>query len=178
MAVRDDGLILERAIRIRSTPNRVLTAFFQPRDLAAWWEVSNAVTVPRPLAPYVVQWPPTHFSDEVLGRLGGTLHGTMMDYCEGTSFFLADLYYTPPEGAPIGPMALEIQARAIEDGRSTELSIRQSAENAGARWQRYFTVMEEGWDRALEALREHLEWSCVRPHREGTWAREKVKSEE
>ena len=171
MASHEGGLVFERAIRIRSTPERVLTAFFQPRDLAAWWDVSNAVTVPRLLAPYVVQWPPTHFTDEVLGRLGGTLHGTMMDYREGSSFFVADLYYTPPEGAPIGPMALEIRTRPIEDGRTTELVIRQSAEDEGARWQRYFAVMGAGWERALDALREHLEWSGVRPHRQSTWSR-------
>jgi uncharacterized protein YndB with AHSA1/START domain len=164
-------LVLERAIRIRSTPARVLSAFFQPRDLAVWWDVSNAVTMPRPLAPYAVQWPPTHFTDDVLGRLGGTLHGTMIDYREGASFFLADLYYTPPEGGPIGPMALEIETRPVEDGRTTELVVRQSAEDAGPRWQRYFAVMGEGWERALDALREHLEWSGVRPHRGSAWGR-------
>jgi hypothetical protein len=169
MPSETEGLVIQRAIRIRSAPQRVIAAFFETRDLAAWWDVSNAVTVPRPLAPYVVQWPPTSFSDEVLGRLGGTLHGTVMDFQGGASFFLADVYYTPPQGAPIGPMALEIQARPLEDGRSTELVIRQSADDEGPRWARYFAVMGDGWDRALDALREHLEWSGVRPHRGSTW---------
>lgn len=163
-----EGLLVERTIRIRSTPRRVVAAFFDPRDLAAWWDVSNAVTVARPLAPYAVQWPPTPFADEVLGPLGGTLHGMVMDVQEG-SFFLADVYYTPPEGAPIGPMALEVLARPIEDGRTTELTVRQSAESDGERGQRCFTVMAESWDRALDALREHLEWSGVRPHRGSPW---------
>ena len=94
-----------------------------------------------------------------------------MDIREGASFFLADLYYTPPEGAPIGPMALEVKAHPIEDGRTTEMSIRQSADDNGVRWQRYFGVMAEGWDRALDALREHLEWAGVRPHRGRIWER-------
>jgi uncharacterized protein YndB with AHSA1/START domain len=81
---REDGLELERTIRIRSTPERVLTAFSRPRALAVWWDFSNAVTVARPLAPYAVQWPPSHFTDDVLGRLGGTLHGTVLDYREGS----------------------------------------------------------------------------------------------
>jgi uncharacterized protein YndB with AHSA1/START domain len=161
----EDGLLIQRAMRIRATPARVLAAFFDPKDLAAWWDVSNAVTVARPLGPYAVQWPPTSFADEVLGKLGGTLHGTVMDFREGTSFFLAEVYYTPPEGAPIGPMAIEVQVRPLEEGRSTELAIRMSAEDEGARWQRYFAVMGDGWDRALEGLREHLEWSGLRPPR-------------
>ena len=167
----EGALVIERAIQIRASPGRVLSAFFQPRDLAAWWGVSNAVTVARPLAPYAVQWPPTHYTDEVLGQLGGTLHGTVMDIRDGASFFLADLYYTPPEGAPIGPMALEVEAHPLADGRTTEMRIRQSADGNGARWQRYFGVMAEGWDRALDALREHLEWAGVRPHRGSIWER-------
>jgi hypothetical protein len=169
MAREGDGLVIERAIRIRSTPARVLGAFFDPRDLAEWWDVSHAVVVPRPLAPYAVQWPATTFRDEVLGRLGGTLHGMLMDVREGASLFIADAYYTPPDTAPIGPMALEVQVRGIEDGRTTELTLRQSAVDEGPRWRHYFEVMGGGWDRALEALREHLEWSGVRPHRSHTW---------
>jgi uncharacterized protein YndB with AHSA1/START domain len=164
-APQDQGLVLQRAMRIRSTPARVLAAFFDPHDLTVWWEVSHAVTVARPLGPYAVQWPPTTFTDEVLGRLGGTLHGTVMDVREASGFFLADVYYTPPEGAPIGPLALEVQTRPMEDGRSTELVIRQSGADEGPRWQRYFAIMGEGWDRALDALKEHLEWSGVRPPR-------------
>jgi Polyketide cyclase / dehydrase and lipid transport len=159
------GLLVQRAIRIRATPDRVLAAFFDRNDLSAWWEVSQCVTVARPLAPYALQWDPTSFADEVLGKLGGTLHGTMMDVRDGEGFFLADVYYTPPEGAPVGPMALDVQVRPSEDGRSTELAVRMSADDEGPRWQRYFAVMAEVWDRALDNLREHLEWSGLRPPR-------------
>lgn len=156
-------------MRIRATPSRVLSAFFEPRDLEAWWEVYRSVTVARPLGPYAVQWPATDFEDDVLGRLGGTLYGTVMDFRPSSSFFVADLHYQPPQGAPLGPMALEVQTRGIEDGRSTELVVRQSTDEDGERWQRYFLVMGNGWDRALDALREHLEWSGVRPVQPRVW---------
>ena len=68
---------------------------------------SRAVTVPCPLGPTPIEWPSTEFKDEVLGRLGGTLHGMVMDYRPGASFFLAEVYWHPPDGDPIGPMALE-----------------------------------------------------------------------
>jgi hypothetical protein len=169
MAQDDQGLVIHRVVRIRSTPARVLNAFFDPGDLAVWWEASQAVVAARPLAPYAVQWPATPFRDEVLGRLGGTLHGMLMDYRYGSGFFLAEVYYTPPETAPIGPMALDLQVRPIEDGRTTELTLHQSAEDEEARWRHYFGIMGEAWDRALEALQVHLEWSGVRPHRSHTW---------
>jgi hypothetical protein len=169
MARHDQGLVIERVLRIRSTPARVLTAFFDARDIAAWWDASQAVVVPRALAPYAVQWPSTSFRDEVLGRLGGTLHGTLMDYSYGSRFFLADAYYTPPETAPIGPMALAVQVQPIDDGRGAELTLRQSADEEEPRWRHGFELMGEMWDRALDGLREHLEWSGVRPHRRHTW---------
>ena len=90
MAPRDEGLVVQRAIRIRATPERVLNAFFDPDDLATWWEVSRSVTLARPLGPYAVEWPATDFTDEVLGKLGGTLHGMVMDVTPGASFFVAD----------------------------------------------------------------------------------------
>ena len=159
MAPRDEGLVVQRAIRIRATPERVLNAFFNPDDLAKWWEVSRSVTLARPLGPFAVEWPATDFTDEVLGKLGGTLHGVVMDVSPGVSFFVADLYYQPPNGHTIGPMALNVQARPLDAGDSTELAVRLSADDEGPLSQRYFAIMGNGWDRALEALQVHLEWA-------------------
>jgi uncharacterized protein YndB with AHSA1/START domain len=167
MAPRDEGLVVQRAIRIRATPERVLNAFFNPDDLAQWWEVSRSVTLARPLGPFAVEWPPTDFTDEVLGKLGGTLHGVVMDVSPAVSFFVADLYYQPPSGHTIGPMALNVEARPLDAGLSTELAVRLSADDEGPLSQRYFAIMGNGWDRALEALRVHLELAGVRlPHAE------------
>ncbi|HQZ38476.1 MAG TPA: SRPBCC domain-containing protein [Vicinamibacterales bacterium] len=153
----EHGLVVQRAIRVRATPARVMAAFFDPDDLTAWWEVSRSVTLARPLGPFAVQWSPADFIDEVLGRLGGTLHGTVMDYEPEVSCLLADLYWQPPSGDPVGPMALSIEARPTGDGWTTEVAIRQSADENGPRWERYFHVMAGVWDRALLALKTHLE---------------------
>ena len=167
MAASEPGLVLQRAVRIRSTPKRVLAAFFDPADLAVWWEASRSVTLSCLLGPYAVQWPPTDYEDEVLGRLGGTLHGVVMDFRPALSFFLAEVYYHPPSGDPIGPMALSVEARAGGGERSVELVVRQTGDDEGPRWQRYFLVMENVWDRALESLRIHIEWSGVIDPRAG-----------
>ena len=68
------------SISIVAAPSRVMWAFFNPVALAAWWQTSRSVTVPRVLGAYAVEWEPTEFSDEMLGRLGGTFHGTVMEY--------------------------------------------------------------------------------------------------
>ena len=69
---------------------------------------STPCACPRPLGSYAVEWEPTEWRDEVLGRLGGTFHGTVMEFKPGREFFLADMYWLPPDGDPIGPMALEV----------------------------------------------------------------------
>ena len=145
---------------------RVLAAFFESRDLAAWWQVSRSVTVPRPLGTYAVEWPATSFRDDVLGPLGGAFHGTVMDYRPSQGFFVADAYWQPPEGEPVGPMALEVTCRAVGDGRATQVTVRQSAEDEGPRWQRYFELTGHGWERALWDMRDHFAREAARAARD------------
>ena len=111
-----------------------MAAFFDTKDLAGWWQVVRAVTVARPLGMYAIEWESTPFKDEVLGRLGGTFHGTIIDYRPNAAFFIAEAYWQPPEGEPIGPMALEVHCRPHGNGRSTMLTVRQSGEGEGPRW--------------------------------------------
>ena len=146
-----------RSITINAMPSKVLNAFFDPKALAVWWEVSRAICVPRPLGSYAVEWEPTLWRDDLLGRLGGTFHGTVMDFAEGREFFVAELYWHPPEGEAIGPMALEIRCLYTGPFR-TELHLRQSGcDPDSARWLRYYEVMESGWEVALSSLKKHLE---------------------
>ena len=62
---------------IVAPPATVLDAFFDPHALAVWWRAKRSVCVPRPLGSDAIEWEPTEWRDDVLGRLGGTLHGTV-----------------------------------------------------------------------------------------------------
>ena len=134
-------------------------AFFDPRALATWWHVTRSVTVPRVLGAYAVEWEPTEYTDEVLGRLGGTLHGTVMDYKADHEFFVADAFWLPPDGNPIGPMALEVtcELQRANNPQITLVKVVQSASEDGDRWKRYYEVIAPGWERALQALKKYLE---------------------
>jgi uncharacterized protein YndB with AHSA1/START domain len=134
---------------------RVARAFFDVQALRAWWGVSNAVVTPRTLGPYAIEWPATEFRDEVLGRLGGVFRGTVMQFDSLTGFFVADAYWLPPEGEPIGPMALDVSF-AYEDGR-TRVRVTQQGFEESARWRRYYDVIGVGWERALTSLKALLE---------------------
>lgn len=151
---------VERTIVIAASAGRVIRAFFDPYDLGRWWQVARSVTLPRALGAYAVEWSATHHRDAVLGPLGGAFHGTVVDYQDGVEFFVADAYWSPPEGDPIGPMAFAVQCAA--HGAETALTVRQSGDEDGPRWQRYFEVVGAGWDIALDDLKTYLESAAVR----------------
>jgi uncharacterized protein YndB with AHSA1/START domain len=135
---------------------RVMKAFFDPGALGAWWQVSHSVTTPRPLGPYAIEWPPTDFRDEILGRLGGVFRGTVMQFNPSTGFFVADAFWLPPDGDPIGPMALEVTLR-VETTGQTRVRVTQTGFEESARWRRYYEVIGFGWERALASLKALLE---------------------
>jgi uncharacterized protein YndB with AHSA1/START domain len=149
------------SVSIIASPARVLWAFFDPAALTAWWQAARTVTAPRVLGPYAIEWDPTDFKDAVLGRLGGTFHGTVMDYKPGQEFFVAEAFWLPPDGNPIGPMALEVkvESQRAKNPQITLVKVSQRAAEDGERWRRYYEVIAPGWERALQSLKRYLE-SC------------------
>jgi len=141
---------------IAAPTGRVMKAFFDADALTAWWQVSHSVTTPRALGPYALEWAPTDFVDDVLGRLGGVFRGTVMNVEPGRGFLVADAFWLPPDGDPIGPMALEVTLRAEASG-GTHLRVTQTGFEESARWRRYYEVIGFGWERALGSLKALLE---------------------
>jgi uncharacterized protein YndB with AHSA1/START domain len=146
---------LDLSIVIAAPADRVLKAFFDADALGAWWQVAHSVTTPRAFGPYAVEWAPTDFRDEILGRLGGVFRGTVVQFQPAEGFFVADAFWLPPDSDPIGPMALEV-ACVPTDGR-TRLRVTQSGFEDSVRWRRYYEVVGHGWTRALGSLKSLLE---------------------
>ena len=146
---------LDLSIEIAAPPTLVMRAFFDPDALGAWWSVARSVTTPRVLGPFVVEWRPTEFRDEILGRLGGVFRGTIMQFEAGRGFFVADAFWLPPDGDPIGPMALELTCAPADAG--TEVRVVQRGFEESVRWRRYYEVVTVGWQRALKSMKMLLE---------------------
>jgi uncharacterized protein YndB with AHSA1/START domain len=145
----------EQTLLIRCAPTRVMAAFFDPAALADWWQAIRSVTTPRPLGVYAIEWAPTAERDDMLGRLGGVFHGTVIEYLPGRELFIADAWWVPPDDEPIGPMALEVSC--MLEGASCRLRVRQSGFDDSPRWRRYYAVIARGWQSSLASLKEHLE---------------------
>jgi uncharacterized protein YndB with AHSA1/START domain len=143
------------SLTIDAPPAVVLDAFFNQDALASWWHVTRSLCVPRPLGVYAIEWDATEWRDDVLGRLGGAFKGTVIEFKPGREFFIADAYWLPPDGEPIGPMAFEATCSLVS-GR-TVLHIRQSGFEHSDRWTRYYDVIATGLTVALEELKRHVE---------------------
>ena len=146
---KSNGFRVDGAVRIVGAPTRVLAAFFDAHALAAWWGVLRSVTTPRPLGVYALEWGNTK------GLTGGVFHGTVMEFRTGRELFVANAYGLPAGGAPLGPMGLEVTCTV--DGSATEVRVRQSGSENGARWKRYQNDMTSGWKVSLDSLKEYIE---------------------
>src|SRR3982750_1573670 len=103
----------------------VMKAFFDADALRAGWQVSRSVAIARPLGPYAIEWPATDFRDEILGRLGGVFRGTVVECRYGDGFLVGDAFWLPPDGEPIGPMALQVALQTDATG-ATRVRVTQN----------------------------------------------------
>jgi uncharacterized protein YndB with AHSA1/START domain len=145
----------DHSLAIEAPPTRVLEAFFNADDLAAWWHASRSLCHPRPFGNYAVEWPPAAAKDEVLGRMGGVFRGTVIEFKPGREFFVADAYWLPPDGDPIGPMAFEASCTTL--GERVVLRVRQSGGENNRRWARYYELLTPNLIDSLNGLKTYLE---------------------
>lgn len=145
----------DHSLSIEAPAARIIDAFFDAGDLEAWWGVSRSMCHPRPLGCYAVEWPTTEAHDDVLGRLGGVFRGAVIDIKSGREFFVADAYWLPPDGEPIGPMAFEVNCTPL--GERVIVRVRQSGWEKSPRWSRYYELLATDLMRALDGLKTYLE---------------------
>jgi hypothetical protein len=144
---------------IRAMPRVVIDAFFDGPALSIWWPATRSVTTPRPLGPYAIEWA-TETRDDVLGRFGGVLRGTVMQFEPTRGFFVAEVFWLPPTGTPIGPMAFEVVCRlgvTSEGLPCTKVRVTQRGFEQSPRWRRYYEVAQAEWQTQLESLKRLLE---------------------
>jgi uncharacterized protein YndB with AHSA1/START domain len=82
-----------------------------------------------------------------------------MQYQADRGFFVADAFWLPPDGDPLGPMAFEVALTPTGAGGTggTEVTVTQRGYEDSERWRRYYEVIGLGWTRALASLKALLE---------------------
>lgn len=152
---------LERQLIVDAPSPQVFDHFFSPTALRVWWQAARAIVTPVPFGVYAIEWAPTVHEDDVLGTLGGVLHGTVVEAQRGHGFLVADAYWVPPRGAALGPMVLQVDLRA--EGAGCRVHVRQEGHDRSPRWDRYYRIISHGWDVSLAALKRYAEQTRVTP---------------
>jgi uncharacterized protein YndB with AHSA1/START domain len=145
----------EEQLTIAADPSVVFACFFSPESLRTWWQTARSVTTPVPFGVFAVEWPTTPYRDDLLGALGGVFHGTVVEIREGRHFLVADCWWVPPAGDPIGPMVLQVDCDP--DPAGCLLRVRQEGFEPAPRWRRYYAVVSRGWQVSLAALKRYAE---------------------
>ena len=59
-----------------------------------------------------------------------------MDYKADKEFFVADAFWLPPDGNPVGPMALEVtmKSQRAKNPQITLVTVTQRSSEGGERW--------------------------------------------
>ena len=141
----------EQRVSIAAPADIVFDCFFDPDALRAWWQAIRSVTTPALFGVYAVQWAATPYRDDVLGPLGGTFYGTVVELRPSSHFLAAECYWIPPEGPALGPMVLDVTCEPTRDG--CKLVVRQDGYEPSPRWTRYYAVVSRGWQLSLMALK-------------------------
>jgi len=149
---------LTQSLSIAAPAEVVLDAFFDADALASWWQARRSLCMPRMLGCYAIEWDTPGSRDDLLGPLSGVFHGTIVDWIPGREALVADAYWLPEIGDPIGPMNFEI--RCVTGASGTALSLRQSSQSGSddnPRWTRYCEILERSLPAALGELKRYLE---------------------
>lgn len=145
----------EHSLTVAAPPGAVFDAFFDPRALQLWWQAARSVTTPVPLGVYAIEWKTSEWVDDRLGPLGGVFHGTVIEVRAGREFTLAECWWLPPGGDPVGPMSLHVTCAPSGDG--CVLTVQQRGHEPSPRWDRYYELIARGWHGSLAALKRLVE---------------------
>ena len=151
----DPGGRFEQSLFISASPAVVFNCFFRAEALHAWWQTVRSVTTPVPFGVYAVEWETTPYRDDLLGALGGVFHGTVVDVRPDHHFLVAECWWVPPEGDPLGPMALNVTCRP--EGSGCAVQLRQDGFEPSPRWRRYYAIISRGWQLSLMSLKRYAE---------------------
>lgn len=141
---------------IRASSMQVLFAFLDAEAIKTWWNARNAVIQPRPGGLLVVEWEPGQGGeDDLLGPMGGILAGVLDRAQAGHFVHFGALHWLSPRGEVFGPTRLEIDVQSKGDPRRspTLVTVVGCGYQSDARWDRYFAIMRDAWEKTLADLK-------------------------
>ena len=140
---------VEANIKIKATPDKVLSAFLDEKMLKEWWGVERKLIDLKPGGVYSLAW---KISEAGFGFIST---GIISEYIPNEKLFIKDFVYFNPERSILGPMSLSIIVKT--DDEFTHLSICQDGYQYGGDWDWYYEAVVDVWPKALEIIKDYIE---------------------
>jgi len=143
---------VESSILINSSPGKVIDAFLDPEDLKGWWGVHRSLVEKKVNGIWTVVWEISEAGIKYIST------GLITTYEPRSHLEISNLVYLNPDKQILGPMKLELNAKAIQPSQ-TNLNLIQSGYQQGGDWDWYYKAVVDAWPFALGLLKKYLETS-------------------
>mgnify|MGYP001347504716 CR=1 FL=1 len=134
---------------IKSTPDKIISAFTEPDMLKDWWGVERTLIEKKVGGLYTLAW---NISDKTIGFVST---GIINDYNPENTLVIDNFVYLNPDKPFFGPMTLTITAK--KKGDISELYLCQDGYQDGIDWNWYYDVVKQAWPSVIETLKNYLE---------------------
>ena len=134
---------------IRTTPEKVISAFIKPAMLKGWWGVERTLIEAKPGGLYTLAW---NINDKGFGFVST---GMIKTYHPDNKLVIDNFVYLNPGLDFLGPMTLTVEARA-KAGQS-EMYLCQDGYQQGVDWDWYYKAVTQAWPSVVQNLKGYLE---------------------
>ena len=140
---------VENSISIKATPEKIFTAFLDPKMLRDWWGVERTLIEAREGGNYALAWGVSENS------FGYVTTGRFETFEENKALKISNFLYFNPKMEILGPTCLNIKVSNHKE--VPILTVCQSGYLEGGDWEWYYKAVYESWPGVLMHLKTYLE---------------------
>ena len=140
---------VENTISINVKPEKIFTAFLDPKMLRDWWGVEKTLIEAREGGNYALAWGVSE------NGFGYVTTGRIETFEENRALKISNFLYFNPKMEILGPTCLNISV-ANQDKVPT-LTVCQSGYLDSEKWDWYYNAVNESWPAVLMHLKTYLE---------------------
>lgn len=140
---------VENTISINVKPEKIFTAFLDPKMLRDWWGVEKTLIEAKEGGNYALAWSVSE------NGFGYVTTGRIETFEQNRALKINNFLYFNPKMEIIGPTCLSITV--TDQNEIPSLTVCQSGYLDGGHWDWYYNAVHEAWPAVLRHLKTYLE---------------------
>jgi hypothetical protein len=137
------------SISINSKPRKVFNAFTNPNELNTWLRAHGTVVALCKDGPFAIGWCANEDGDYY------ACSGKIKNYKLNKQIFINNIDYYFANKKTIAGLNLDIHFEAVK--QTTVVTLKQSGNGSGKKWEQNFCAVFNSWEEALYLLKKYIE---------------------